>query len=155
MTDHRQFSVEAARTAAQQGTLREFVADFLASEGSDNGALAAHLTTQLPCWFGPVRVPLDRLWRLAGPAGDPVICAVDEDDWRDDVEDLELKVEEGWEPPPVIASARDGVLYLEDGNHRVEGIRRSGVGTAWAVIGFEDPDERDRFTVAALGDHPR
>jgi hypothetical protein len=36
---------------------------------------------------------------------------------------------------------------LEDGNHRVEGVRRSGVRQTWAVIGFDDPEERDRFSV--------
>jgi hypothetical protein len=145
VTDHGGFSVDAARAAADRGQLREFVADFLASEGSDNGALAADLTTRLPWWLGPVRVPLRRLWRLAGPPGDPVICAVDEDEWRDDVEDLEHKVEEGWAPPPVIASAHDGELYLEDGNHRVEGVRRAGERDIWALIGFEDAEELERY----------
>jgi hypothetical protein len=145
MTKPAPFSVDAARAAAARGELREFVADFLASEGSDNGALAAALTTRLPCWLGPVHVPLRRLWRLAGPAGDPVICAVDEEEWRDDVEDLEQMVEEGWEPPPVIASVCDGELYLEDGNHRVEGVRRAGEREIWVLVGFEDPEALERF----------
>jgi hypothetical protein len=145
MANDAGFSVDAARAAAARGTLRQFVADFLASEGSDNGALAADLTTRLPHWLGPVRVPLNRLWRLAGPPGAPVICAVDEEEWRDDVSDLEAKVEEGWEPPPVIASARDGELYLEDGNHRVEGVRRAGAREIWVLVGFEDLDDLERF----------
>jgi hypothetical protein len=45
----------------------------------------------------------------------------------------------------VIASARDGELYLEDGNHRVEGVRRAGERDIWALIGFEDAEELDRF----------
>jgi hypothetical protein len=36
-------------------------------------------------------------------------------------------------------------LVLEDGNHRVEALRRAGSNQAWAVIGFVDPEERDRF----------
>jgi hypothetical protein len=145
MRDEDRYSVEGARAAARRGELREFVCDFLASEGSDNGALAAELTARLGCWWGPVRVPLGRLHRLAGPPGDPVICPVDEDEWRDDVEDLEVKVEHGWDPPPVVASVLDGELYLEDGNHRVEGVRRAGEREIWTVIGFEDPDALERF----------
>lgn len=49
--------------------------------------------------------------------------------------------------PPVVASYRDGQLLLEDGNHRVEGVRRTGARLTWAVIGFDDPEDRDRFRV--------
>ena len=77
-------------------------------------------------WTGPVQLPIDQLHRLAGPPGDPVLCAVADDYWRDDVDELGEKVEDGWEPPPVIVAFREGELTLEDGNHRVEGVRRSG-----------------------------
>jgi hypothetical protein len=145
MTDDARYSVDAARAAAERDELGEWVAEFLASPGSDNGPLAAELTNRCRWWLGPVRIPLPALTRLAGPPGAPVLCPVDDDYWRDDVDDLEQKAREGWEPPPVIASYRDGRLYLEDGNHRVEGVRRSGADQTWAVIGFDDPGERERF----------
>jgi hypothetical protein len=103
-------------------------------------------------WLGPLEVPLDQLHRLAGPPGDPVLCPLDDDDWRDDVDDLGEKVRDGWEPPPVIVTWREGKLVLEDGNHRVEGVRRSGERHIWAVIAFDDADERERF---ATGRTPR
>jgi hypothetical protein len=146
MTDDNRYSVDAARAAAARDELGPWVAEFLASPGSDNGALGEQLTDQLRWWLGPVEVPVKQLNRLAGPPGEPVLCPVEDDYWRDDVEDLEQKVRDGWEPPPVIASYRDGQLVLEDGNHRVEGVRRSGAGQTWAVIGFDDPDARDHFT---------
>jgi hypothetical protein len=146
MTDDDRYSLDAARAAAERDELGDWVAEFLASPGSDNGELAAHLTARPRWWLGPVRVPLGQLNRLAGPPGEPVLCAVDEDYWRDDVDDLEQEVREGWEPPPVIASYRDGELFLEDGNHRVEGLRRSGKRQTWAIIGFDHPDEREHFT---------
>jgi hypothetical protein len=34
---------------------------------------------------------------------------------------------------------------LEDGNHRVESLRRAGQREAWAVIGFENEADRDAF----------
>jgi hypothetical protein len=88
---------------------------------------------------------LDQLQRLAGPADAPVLCQVDEDYWGDNVDKMEQRIEDGWQPPPVILSYRDAGLVLEDGNHRVESLRRSGARDAWAVIGFEDPEERRRF----------
>jgi hypothetical protein len=151
MTVNETQSIDAAREAADRGELGAWVAAFLASPGSDNAPLAEELTKRLRWWVGPVLVPLDRLHRLAGPPGDPVLCPVDEDDWRDDVDRLEEKVREGWEPPPVIASYRNGQLVLEDGNHRVEGVRRNGSRQTWAVIGFEDDEDRRRYRAEVEG----
>lgn len=150
MSDDDEYSVQAARKAAERDELGDWVARFLASPGSDNAPLAEKLAEPPRWWLGPVLVPTNRLERLAGPPDAPVLCPVDEDFWRDDVDDLADRIddrEDGWEPPPVIVSHRDGHLALEDGNHRVEGLRRAGRDHAWAVIAFDGPDERDRFVV--------
>jgi hypothetical protein len=147
MSDHHEFSVDAARQAAAREELDEWVTAFLASPGSDNDALADMLSERLAWWTGPLRLPISRLHRLAGPPGDPVLCPVDDDYWRDDVEDLGEKVEDGFEPPPVIVAFRHDQLVLEDGNHRVEALRRAGKDMAWALVGFESEDERNRFHV--------
>jgi hypothetical protein len=127
MPDMRRYSVDAAREAAARDDLEQWVADFLASPGSDNEPLGQELTErQAKWWLGPVLVPVARLHRLAGPAEHPVLCPVDEDYWRDDVDDLE-------------------------GNHRVEGVRRTGADEVWAVIGFDSADERAGFEAAAHG----
>jgi hypothetical protein len=145
MSDGDEWSTDSARQAAERDELGAWVADFLASPGSDNAALAEQLAEPRRWWLGPVHLPIDQLHRLAGPPDAPVLTVVDEDDWRDDVEDLARRVEEGWEPPPVIVSHREGQLVLEDGTHRVEGLRRAGTDLTWAVVAFDDPDERDRF----------
>jgi hypothetical protein len=145
MTDRDDFSVESARRAAARDELGRWVARFLASPGSDNELLGHALTHPPRAWIGPVRLPLDQLHRLAGPSDQPVLVPVDEDDWGDDVEDMEDKVEDGWEPPPLIVTYRNDRLELEDGNHRAEGLRRAGEREAWAVVSFDNPDERDRF----------
>jgi hypothetical protein len=113
------------------------VAGFLASPGSDNAELGAQLTEVPRWWVGPLLVPIDQLHRLAGPADAPVLEVVDEDDWRDDVDDLADEIDDGLEPPPLIVSHRDGQLVLEDGNHRVEAMRRAGREVAWAVLALE------------------
>jgi hypothetical protein len=145
MSDDHKYSVAAARAAAERNELDAWVARSLTSSGSDNAALAGKLLQPPRWWLGPVMLPLDQLQRLAGPSDAPVLCPVDEDYWRDDVEEMAERIEDRWEPPPVIVSHRDGRLELEDGNHRVEGLRRAGKGYAWAVIAFEDPGERNRF----------
>jgi hypothetical protein len=142
--DREAFSVEAAQKASQEGRLDEWVADFLSSPGSDNEPLAAALSERSGCWRGPVLVPLDQLHRLAGPEGEPVLCVVEDDEWRDDVDEMKEEIEDGWDPPPLVVSYRDGELVLEDGNHRVEGLRRAGAREGWAVLHFDDPAEWER-----------
>jgi hypothetical protein len=145
MSGEGEYTPETAQAAAQHDRLDDWVAEFLASPGSDNAELAEELTGRLGCWLGPVQVPIDELHRLAGPPGAPVLRVLEDDEWRDDLDDLSRRIEAGHEPPPVIASYRDDRLVLEDGNHRVEAVRRAGAGETWVVIGFESPEERDRY----------
>jgi hypothetical protein len=145
MPSDEEFTTESARAAAAADRLGEWVSDFLCSPGSDNAALAGLLSDPPRWWIGPVQVALDDLHRLAGPAGAPVLEEVDDDEWRDDVDDLSERIEAGHEPPPVIASFRDDQLVLEDGNHRVEALRRSGAEQAWTIIGFDSAIARDRY----------
>lgn len=140
-----EFTTESARSAAASGDLADWVARFLCSPGSDNPVLAEMLTDPPRHWLGPVRLRFDQLHRLAGPPGDPVVVAVDEEAWRDDVDDLARRIQHGHEPAPVIVSHRGAQLVLEDGNHRVEALRRAGHDQAWAVVGFEDPGALERF----------
>ena len=152
MHDHDDvdFSVESARAAAQGDELAGWVARFLASPGSDNPVLANELNDELNWWAGPVELPIDQLHRLAGPAGDPVLCPVEEDYWDERVDGLDQLVESGRDPAPVIVAYRERRFVLEDGNHRVEAVRRAGGLTTWAVVGFLDQGERDRLLVEWL-----
>jgi hypothetical protein len=149
--DDSEFTVASARKAAERDHLGDWVCRFLASPGSDNPVLAEKLSQELKWWAGPIELPLDRLHRLAGPPGDPVLCAVDEEYWDDRVGSMDRLAEEGWEPPPVIVAYRDGELTLEDGNHRVEAVRQAGRETTWAVVGFTQRKDRDRLERQSLG----
>jgi hypothetical protein len=145
MTDGRDHTVASARQAAARDDLGAWVADFLASPDSDNAALAEQLSEPPRWWSGPVELPISHLHRMAGPPGAPVMEPVDDDDWRDDVDEIAESFEDGVGLPPVVVSYRGGQLVLEDGNHRVEGARRAGHDEVWAVIAFEDPEQRERF----------
>ena len=149
MSDEHEFSTASAREAAERDDLEQWVVDFLASEGSDNAELGEQLTEPKRWWLGPLQLPIDQLHRLAGPADAPVMKVLDDEEWREDVEDLAEAVEEDFEPPPVVVSHRAGQLVLEDGNHRVEALRRAGQELTWAVVAFDDAEERDRFSPRA------
>ncbi len=143
-----EFTVDGLRAAAERGDLARWVEAFLASDGSDNAPLAAGLVRANAAWEGPVRLPLDSLNRLAGPEGAPVLVEVDDDEWDARVDDMADKVRSGWDPPPLVVTYRDGQLVLEDGNHRVEALRRAGASAGWAVVGFEDDAARAEFRSA-------
>ena len=145
MNDDGSYSLESARAASENGELGDWVAGFLASPGSDNAVLAQTLTEQVHSWIGPERLPIDELHRLAGPSGEPVLCPVEDDYWDDRVEAMADRAEDGWEPPPVIVVYRGDELALEDGNHRVESVRRAGQQEVWAIVGIEREEDRDRF----------
>jgi hypothetical protein len=142
------FSLEGARNAAARDDLALWVGDFLASRGSDNAVLAAALAQRPHYWAGPVRVPIDELVRLAGPEDD-ALCTVEPEEWEEDVGDIEESVEQGWEPPPLLAEGKDGQLLLQVGNHRYEALRRSGETDVWVIVYFDDERERDRFADTA------
>ena len=142
MSTDETFTVQTARDSESAGGLAQWVADFLASDGSDNAELGRQLRAEYPIWFGPVRVPFDRLHRLAGPPDQPTLERLDSDD-LDTVEGMEESIDDGWTPPPFVATWQGDHMRLEDGNHRVEGLRRAGEDDYWCVIGVESDDQVD------------
>lgn len=137
--DDTDFTVSGARSAADEGRLDRWVADFLASPGSDNADLADTLLREMTQWRGPVRLPFSELHRLGGPPDEPTLARLDDDD-LDTVEDMGDSIDDGWDPPPLIVTHRGGQLVVEDGNHRVEGLRRAGESDYWAVVCSADTD---------------
>lgn len=148
MSDDQRFSLATAFDARANDAIASWVGEFLASPGSDNAALAAGLAQDQHWWLGPVEVAVDDLIRLAGPEND-ALCPIEPDEWNDDVESMAGSLERGWEPPPLLAQFHEDQLLLQDGNHRYEALVRAGTRTAWVLVWFDDPSERDRYRTAS------
>ncbi|MEO6469915.1 MAG: hypothetical protein ABIP21_12520 [Acidimicrobiia bacterium] len=146
MSDTR-FDLRSAQRAAERDEVARWVGELLASPGSDNEILAAALALKQHWWLGPVEIPLDDLVRLAGPEDDALV-PIDDDEWEADISTMEESVEEGWEPPPLLAEHQDGRLLLQDGNHRYEALSRSGAPTAWVLIYFDDEASYRKYLTA-------
>jgi hypothetical protein len=144
MQNTREFSLASAVAAAAEDRIALWVGEFLSSRGSDNEILAAALAQREHWWLGPIQVPVDSLTRLAGPE-DEALVPIEVDEWEDDVARMEESLEQGWEPPPLLAEYQDGRLLLQDGNHRYEALVREGEPNAWVLIWFDDPAARDQF----------
>jgi hypothetical protein len=138
------FDLASARAAAARDQTACWVGDFLASRGSDNLLLAAALAQRQHWWVGPIEVSLDELVRLAGPESNAPI-RVPKANWEADVRAITISIDDGWQPPPLLAAYRDGHLLLQDGNHRYEALERRGEHSAWVIIYFDTRDERDEF----------
>jgi hypothetical protein len=147
------FSLASARAAAADDQTAIWVGDFLASRGSDNEVLAAALAQAKHWWLGPLQVPLESLVRLAGPE-DEALVPIEEDEWEDDIEGMAESLEEGWEPPPLLAEWQDGRLLLQDGNHRYEALARAGEPAAWVLIYFPSESARDAFVQEGVARNP-
>jgi hypothetical protein len=91
-----------------------------------------------------VRLRFDDLYRLAGPPDQPTLAPLSDED-LETVEEMGDSIDDGWEAPPLIVSYRNARLVVEDGNHRIEGLRRCGHSEYWAVVGFDDDDQRQAF----------
>ena len=152
MRDRDRFSLAAASAAADVSdeAIALWVGDFLASRGSDNAVLAAALAQEPHWWFGPVLLPLPDLVRLAGPEDD-ALCDVDPEEWHDDVDAMQDSIDDGWEPPPLLAEwQEDDRLVLQDGNHRHEALVRADETHAWTLVYFPSLEARDRFAARSL-----
>jgi ParB-like nuclease domain len=144
------FHLASARAAAAEGRIAVWVGEFLASPGSNNATLAAGLAQTPHRWLGPVRLPLADLIRLAGPERDAVVHVAPQR-WTDDVEAMESSLDEGWEPPPLLAEYLDGRFLLQDGNHRYEALARAGARDAWVLVYFDDAVALDDVLARAGG----
>jgi hypothetical protein len=141
------FDLATAREAEARGETARWVGRFLASAGSDNPELAAALAQRRHWWVGPIEVPLEDLRRLAGPEAGALVT-VRRDEWDEDVERMQQTLDAGWEPPPLLAEFRDGALWLQDGNHRYAALERARARTAWVLVYFDRPEDRDAFVAA-------
>jgi hypothetical protein len=143
--DTRRFSLAGAFAAADDDeALARWVGDFLASHGSDNAVLAAALAQHRHWWLGPLLVPVAELVRLAGPE-DEAVCPIEPEEWEGEVDGMEESLDDGWQPPPLLAEHDGGRLLLQDGNHRYEAMVRAGETHAWTLVYFDDPGDRDEF----------
>lgn len=134
MSAAQEFTRLDAARAADDGQLARWMTDFLASDGSDNAELGRQLADDHPIWFGPLQIDFDRLHRLAGPPSQPTLERLDDDDLVT-VESMQDSIDDGWNPPPFVVTWNGDHLVLEDGNHRIEGLRRNGHDRWWCIVG--------------------
>jgi hypothetical protein len=133
MTVELHFTSAAALAASRAGQLEAWVHAFLEAEGGNPG-FSAGLRLEPRRFHGPVTLALHQLVRCTGP--EPGMeFRVSRESFEVRVARLAAALAGGRELPPLIVNFRAGrPLVVNDGNHRLEALRRQGRAACPAIV---------------------
>jgi hypothetical protein len=140
------YDVASAKKYAADGQIEAWIHAYLMEGDWANPGLSEGLKLQPRYWVGPVEVPLDDLVRTCGPEPD-VSFPVDPDGWELKVTLLARNIQSPADLPPVIAEYLQGILYVRDGNHRHEALRRYGADRCWVLIWHNSEEDWKKHMV--------
>lgn len=83
--------------------------------------------------LGPLFIELDKLKRCCGPEPE-IQFVVPADGWENHISYFQSLIRNGWNMPPLIAYNEGNYLLVNDGNHRLEAMRREGIEKCWVII---------------------
>jgi hypothetical protein len=134
------YDVASAQKYATDGQIEAWVHAYLAEDDWANSGLSEGLKLQTRYWTGPIEVPLDDLVRTCGPEpGMPF--QVDAAGWELKVTLLTRSIQDPTDLSPVIAEYLQRILYVRDGNHRHEALRRYGANHCWTLIWYNSEED--------------
>ena len=155
------YDVESARRYADVGQIETWVHAYLNDGEWANLGLSEGLKLQARYWVGPVEIELGKLTKTCGPEPD-LPFPVNPAGWEIKVTLLGRGIRDPGDLPPLIVEYQQGILYIRDGNHRYEALRRYGAKRCWVLIWYnseEDFGERkpfrdlERRAPSAIGSH--
>lgn len=127
------YTSATALAASRAGQLEAWVHAFLEAEGG-NPAFSAGLRREARRFHGPLTLALHALVRCTGP--EPGMeFRVSRESFEARVARLAAAVTGGRDLPPLIVNFRAGEpLVVNDGNHRLEALRRLGRAACPAIV---------------------
>ena len=126
------FTVGEALEYASKGLIEDWVHLFLNSVG-DNIPFSEGLKLQKRYWLGPVFMELDYLKRCCGPEPE-MKFVVPAEGWEDHITYFQRLIRDEWDMPPLIGENESDYLIVNDGNHRLEAMKREGIEKCWVII---------------------
>ena len=133
------FSVTAARRAAQRGDLEPWVHTYLMGPAG-NRAFSEGLKLQPRHWRDPELLPLSSLRRTCGPEPEmPFREAMDS--WQARVDEIAASFRALEHFPPLIARYTSGELLVSDGSHRLAAFEALGLTHCWVIVWYADENE--------------
>ncbi|MBK1812736.1 ParB N-terminal domain-containing protein [Clostridium sp. YIM B02505] len=126
------FTVEEAIEFSKEGRIEDWVHLFLNSVG-DNVPFSVGLKLEKRYWTGPLLISLDKLRRCCGPEANMEYFNPSEE-WEVEINKFRRLIKDGWNMPPLIAQHEGKDLKVNDGNHRMEAMKREGIEKCWVII---------------------
>ncbi|NLB91122.1 MAG: ParB N-terminal domain-containing protein [Clostridiales bacterium] len=129
----------SAKEYANQNILEEWVHEFLCGEG-DNKEFSEGLKREKRYFKAPKIMSLDLFKRCYGPEPGMKyhIPPEDKDQLKNfwiNINSIAKRYSQGdWDMPPLIVEECDGVLELNDGNHRYEALKSLGINQYWVIV---------------------
>ncbi len=143
------FSPKQAKLAAKEKRLHEWVIDFLASPGGNNGmvkGMKQRLNEKTIYWVGPLNFPLAELTRCCGPE-EGLEYPEKEKKWTGRLNKLRRAIKKGEQLPAILVNPRPWpILSIRDGNHRYGALRLERKRKYWILFYFDNKKDKQRFT---------
>jgi hypothetical protein len=129
---------------AAEDNIEEWIHLFLHDEG-DNVVFSDGLKLEKRFFVGPIKMPLNLFERCCGPE-DSMRYQIDAGgfDWR--VNEIQKRFKDKWDMPPLIINYCEDKFELNDGNHRYEALKRSGVQEYHVIIWITEDRDYQSFS---------
>ncbi len=126
------YTLKSAMDFASKNDIETWVHLFLNGEG-DNLGLSEGLKNKKRYWLGPIEIETRLLDRVVGPELD-MEYVEDEKWWNHNINEICIRLEDGWDMPPLIAETRNGSLSIRDGNHRLGALQKLNKEKCFLII---------------------
>jgi hypothetical protein len=127
------FTLERFIEANNNGTLKELTIEYLLTEGK-NKHLADHLSNNKIIWVDLIEYPLRQLRREMGYEGEGLVFSENKEQWDQRVGLLKNDIQQGYTPPPLIATDFWDDVHLADGSHRHEAFVQLNWSKYWTIF---------------------
>lgn len=117
------YSLTSALEAKKSNNLEEWIHSLLMNGYNDNIDLSNGIKQSKRYFCGPVKLPLSLFTRVCGPE-ETMEYQVNEAYFHYHVEEMMEWVKQGWDIPPILIEQKDDRLFMNDGNHRFEALKR-------------------------------
>jgi hypothetical protein len=138
------FTLTSTLQYAEAGRIEEWVHLFLNDEGN-NVPFSEGLKLEKRYYFGPLKFKLDMFARCCGPEPNNKYV-VDGEGFEKHVSELQKRIKDGWDMPPLIVNYFNGTFELNDGNHRYEALKRSGIDEYFFIVWTTDKSDAINFS---------
>ena len=136
-------TLTTARVFAAEGRLEEWIHAYLCTDGH-NEPFSDGLKLDKRFYIGPLNMLLSLFTRCCGPE-ETMQWQVHPEEFEKHVSSLEAAVQAHADLPPLIVQFTESGFTLNDGNHRLEAFRRTGVDTYAVIIWGTAEADKERF----------